>query len=97
MRAAFQLERDGKQWFLVTRVPLTLPEKVRISTNQPPVLTFTAREKQVFDLACQGKQNKEIAAALAIDVRTVKFHVSAVLRKTCCESRFELYQRFGGT
>lgn len=42
---------------------------------------LTPREKEVLQLLAQGKTNKEIASALVITERTVKFHVSSILRK----------------
>lgn len=42
---------------------------------------LTAREEEVLQLLAQGKTNKEIAAELVITERTVKFHVSSILRK----------------
>ncbi len=50
---------------------------------------LTPREHEVLDLLAQGLQNKEIAAALAITQRTVKFHVSAVFHKLGAGNRTE--------
>jgi DNA-binding CsgD family transcriptional regulator len=38
-----------------------------------------------------GLVNKEIAVKHGMSVRTVKFHVSAILRKTGLQSRGQLY------
>jgi DNA-binding NarL/FixJ family response regulator len=50
---------------------------------------LSAREQEVLELLAQGQQNKEIAAQLFISERTVKFHVSAVLRKLGAGNRTE--------
>ena len=50
---------------------------------------LTPREHEVLELLAQGLQNKEIAAALAITQRTVKFHVSAVFHKLGAGNRTE--------
>jgi DNA-binding NarL/FixJ family response regulator len=50
---------------------------------------LTPREQEVLILLAQGKQNKEIARALAITVRTVKFHISAILAKLDAGNRTE--------
>ena len=42
---------------------------------------LTPREEEVLQLLALGKTNKEIAAQLVITERTVKFHVSSILRK----------------
>lgn len=42
---------------------------------------LTRREEEVLELLAQGKTNKEIASELVITERTVKFHVSSILRK----------------
>ena len=50
---------------------------------------LTPREYEVLRLLARGLQNKEIAAALAITQRTVKFHVSAVFHKLGAGNRTE--------
>jgi DNA-binding CsgD family transcriptional regulator len=42
---------------------------------------LTRREREVCDLICQGKSNKEIARALEISPRTVEDHRMGVTRK----------------
>jgi DNA-binding NarL/FixJ family response regulator len=54
-----------------------------------PVEPLTEREKEVLKLLAQGKSNKEIAAALVISERTVKFHVSAIMGKLGAGNRTE--------
>jgi DNA-binding NarL/FixJ family response regulator len=50
---------------------------------------LTKREREVLQWLAQGKTNKEIAAALNITQRTVKFHVSSILRKLGAGNRTE--------
>jgi DNA-binding NarL/FixJ family response regulator len=54
------------------------------------MLPITAREKEILAQLARGRSNKEIAAALSICVRTVKFHVSNLLRKYEVSTRTEL-------
>lgn len=50
---------------------------------------LTGREMDVLHLLAQGKTNKEIAAELVVTERTVKFHVSSILRKLDASNRTE--------
>jgi DNA-binding NarL/FixJ family response regulator len=58
-------------------------------TAAAPAEALTERERQVLVLLAQGRLNKEIAAALDISERTVKFHVSAILSKLGAGNRTE--------
>lgn len=62
-------------------------EWVRSSTPSPGRPLLTRREQAVLTLVAQGMSNKEIAAALHSTVRTVKAHVSRILRKLGVEDR----------
>jgi DNA-binding NarL/FixJ family response regulator len=57
--------------------------------GEAPVEELTQREQEVLQLLAQGKQNKEIAAELAITERTVKFHISSILGKLGAGNRTE--------
>lgn len=50
---------------------------------------LTAREREVLRLLAQGKANKEIAATLVVSERTVKFHVSSIMKKLGAGNRTE--------
>jgi len=54
----------------------------------PPVLS--PRERQVLDLIMTARTNREIAAKLGIEERTVKAYVANLLRKTGAENRVTL-------
>ena len=67
-------------------------QKVDIDT--PPVSrstlnTLTKREQQVLPLLADGLSNKQIAARMTITERTVKYHISNILRKLDLFSRTE--------
>lgn len=55
---------------------------------------LSARERDVLRLVLEEKSNPEIAGALVITERTVKFHVSNLLRKTGCKTRREIKAKY---
>jgi DNA-binding NarL/FixJ family response regulator len=48
---------------------------------------LTAREREVLRLIAQGLPGKQIAGALGISERTVKFHTAALIRKLGADNR----------
>lgn len=50
---------------------------------------LSARELEVLRLVAEGKRNRDIAAHLFLSEKTVKAHVSAILRKLNAEDRTE--------
>ena len=55
--------------------------------------SLTPREQSVLELLARGKSNKEIAVALAVTERTIKFHVSAIFAKLGATNRTEAVTR----
>jgi DNA-binding NarL/FixJ family response regulator len=55
-----------------------------VSVNQRP---FTDREKEVLGMLVAGCSNKEIAAPLGIEQRTVKAHIAKLMRKVGVANR----------
>lgn len=53
-------------------------------------LGFTQREEEILQFLVSGKSNKEIAEQLFISEKTVKNHVSSMLRKTALNDRTQL-------
>lgn len=58
-----------------------------------PMEQLTEREREILELVAKGQSNKQIGAALAITERTVKFHVSVILRKLNAANRAEAVQK----
>ncbi len=52
--------------------------------------TVTDREREVLELLAKGKSNQDIALALSITERTVKFHVSSIMSKLGAHNRTEV-------
>lgn len=92
----YSIETEGEQAWLVIRIPIsTLPEMVNVRAGELADdirhQRLSVRENQVYDLIMARKSNKEIANELHIEIRTVKFHVSEVLRKMGVSSRAHLW------
>ncbi len=67
----------------------------RVATSPKPIfpagrVIFTEREKEVLELLVAGRSNKEIGSALGIEERTVKTHVTKLLRKVGVQNRTRL-------
>lgn len=82
---------SGKLWFAphvlrryVTHTNYLLEQQIR------PDNSLTAREQQILQWVLRRMSNKEIAAALEISERTVKFHVSNILLKFRVNGRRDL-------
>lgn len=56
------------------------------STGRPAGEPLTGREREILQLLAEGRSNKEIARRLAIGVKTVETHRSAIMRKISANS-----------
>ncbi len=54
-----------------------------------PAPSLTPRQLDILSLIAHGRSNKEIAFALGIRERTVKFHVAALFERLGTSSRTE--------
>jgi len=82
---------------LVIRVPVRVETAQESSEarEKEAKQRLTRRELEVFERIRRRLTNKEIAAEINISTRTVTFHVSSLLQKFGCTSRWELVQKFG--
>lgn len=71
-----------------------LMQKVIENTNKISLLTV--REKQVFDLVCEGKTKKEISQILKVSIRTCENYFSFLYSKLGIDGFEELVSKFGG-
>ena len=74
---------EGKRSVLGT-IPLDF------ALHAPEAKQISPRQEQILDLVSAGKANKEIANEVFLSERTVKFHVSSLLRLYGVSSRTEL-------
>ena len=86
VRAIRTLQLGGRD--LAPCVTEALLSQVK-ADQQMDQVQLSAREQQVLDLIAQGKTNSAIADSLYISIRTVKFHVSAILSKLNVKNRTE--------
>jgi DNA-binding NarL/FixJ family response regulator len=61
-----------------------------LRTAHKAVARLTSREHQVVELILQARSNREIAAQLGIEERTVKAHLGHLMRKVGVSNRIEL-------
>ncbi|MBB5933761.1 helix-turn-helix transcriptional regulator [Streptomyces zagrosensis] len=95
--AAVREVLSGRGWISPELVPWVLansggpPRPPGPPRPVPGQLTkLTGREEDVAQLVAEGLSNPEIADRLCVELSTVKFHVSNVLRKLGCRSRAQL-------
>jgi DNA-binding CsgD family transcriptional regulator len=61
-----------------------------VNSHLPTLARLTVREREVAQLACEGRSNKEIADAAHLSVAMVKKHIHAIFRKLEVPSRSRL-------
>lgn len=62
------------------------------TASQDPCGNLTTREREIFQLVCQGWSNTDIAERLYISSRTVETHRANLMHKLCLHSHTELLQ-----
>ncbi len=76
---------------LKIEVALRIPIRVKVHGVRAAIgEKLSERERQVLAQLLTGKSNKEIANALGVAMRTVKFHVSSILMKASASDRLDL-------
>lgn len=87
--ATLKKGRNGKpilEFEVTIRIPVDFEAVRRTVVSN---IHITAREKLVFDELVRGSSNQEISDIVHISVRTVKFHVSSLLKKFHVRNRYE--------
>src|SRR6202021_1605159 len=83
VRQAVELVAQGSIW-APRRVLSKLIDRLLHQGSEGvalPAPTFSPRERQVLDLIMTACSNREIAAELGIEERTVKAYVTSLMRK----------------
>jgi DNA-binding NarL/FixJ family response regulator len=92
VRMAIEVVTDGSIWAsrrLLSKLIDHLLE-VRDVRFTPDTPKLTPREKQVLELILRARSNREIAAQLSIEERTVKAYVGRLMRKAGTDNRVKL-------
>ncbi len=94
IRMAIEVVTEGSIWAPRRLLSKLIDRLLRVpNANAGAAPLLTRREQQVLDLILMAQPNREIARRLGIEERTVKAHVSRLLRKTGAENRIELSMR----
>lgn len=83
LRRAIDAAAEGRV-HLAPEAAARLMREVRFPEGPEPL---TARETEVLGLVARGRANKQISAELFIEEKTVKAHVSSILKKLGVRSR----------
>ena len=86
----------AKTWSLLTRTrdsALAAAAGFRPVQTSDPRSALSKREREIYELVCQGLSNKQIAACLFISEATVKVHVQHIFDKFGTRSRTALAAR----
>lgn len=89
---AIRIVNQGSLWVSRRILKMFIERTSRCDERAFPAapVVLTAREKEVLEMLVAGNSNKEIAIPLGIEVRTVKSHISKLLRKTGVRNRIAL-------
>lgn len=83
LHRAIRAAAEGRV-YLAPEAALRLMREVRAPDGPQPL---TEREAEVLQLVARGRSNRQIARSLYVEEKTVKAHVSSILRKLGMQSR----------
>jgi DNA-binding NarL/FixJ family response regulator len=87
---AIRIVHEGLVWAPRRVLAAFVEHSVVKGSLAPGRQAITSREKQVLEMLVAGRSNKEIARPLGIEERTVKAHVSKLMRKVGVHNRIKL-------
>lgn len=91
VRQAIEVVTSGSIW-APRRLLSRLIDRLLKTPDSSPISSapLTIRERQVLELILMARSNREIAAQLGIEERTVKAYVGKLMRKTGSDNRIKL-------
>lgn len=89
-----QVERRNGTTFLVRKMEIGRATERAFGEMRGMDSLLTPTERKVFALVQQARSNKEIATAMNIAERTVKFHKASLFAKLGVNSSAELIWKF---
>jgi len=78
---------------LAARLLIQMGKRTEVATSKP-ANDLTAREEEILGLVSSGMTNKEIANRLHLTERTVKHHMTSIMRKSNVRNRVEAMLKF---
>jgi DNA-binding NarL/FixJ family response regulator len=90
-RAVQGYRRSGATWLLST-----MDRHSAAPADPAGILSLTARERQIAELAAHGFSNQEIARRLYLSRRTIESHLARVFAKLDVRSRTAMASRLTG-
>ncbi len=78
---------------LAARLLIQMGKRAEVDASKPGN-DLTGREGEILSLVSRGMTNKEIAGRLQLTERTVKHHMSSIMRKTKVRNRVEAMLMF---
>lgn len=91
VRQAIEIVTSGSIWAPRRLLSRLIDRLLKVPDSNPASqLQFTLRERQVLELILMARSNREIAAQLGIEERTVKAYVGRLMRKTGADNRVKL-------
>ncbi len=92
IQMAISVVADGSIW-APRKVLASLIDTYASDTQRPKEVQLTPREQEVIELLIAGRANREIAATLGVELKTVKTHVGRLLQKFSVPNRVALTVR----
>ncbi len=92
VRKAIEVVTEGSIWAPRRLLSKLIDRLLKASDSKRdlPATKLTARERQVLELIMKARSNREIAAALGIEERTVRAHLGRLMNKAGVDNRIKL-------